>query len=125
MQLILAIGLGGALGSIARHYLNNAMGGLASRGFPLGIFTINVAGSVIIGVLVGVFATRGNPPAAIRAFLTVGLLGGFTTFSTFSLDTAVLVQRGAYLTAGLYAAGSVVVAVSGLFGGMALARAWA
>jgi fluoride exporter len=124
MQMVLAIAAGGALGALLRHYVNNAVVHVFGMSFPWGIFAINIAGSFMMGLLVGIFAHYGEVPQNFKAFLTVGILGAFTTFSTFSLDTIVLLERGALLSAALYVAGSVFFAITSLYGGMLLMRAF-
>lgn len=83
---------------------------------------VNVAGSLVMGVFAGWFLLRSGVSQEVRLFLTAGLLGGFTTFSAFSLDAIALLQRQAYWAAFLYVAGSVVAAIAALFIGLALFR---
>lgn len=123
MNTILAIALGGALGSVMRHLLNGWVGSLAG-GFPYGILACNVIGSGVMGLLVGLFAHLWEPSQAMRAFLTVGIVGGFTTFSTFSLDTVLLFERGAYGAAALYLLLSLVLSIGALVAGLGLMRLW-
>lgn len=111
-------GIGGAL----RHGVNLAAVRLFGYGFPLGTLIVNVLGSFLIGVLAGYFASRTGLSQHLRLFLTTGVLGGFTTFSAFSLDVALLVERHSYAAAAAYVTGSVVLAVGGLFLGLALFR---
>jgi CrcB protein len=118
MQTILAIAAGGAVGAVLRHFLNNALAGE----FPWGIFACNVIGSFVMGALIAFFADVAEPPAALKAFLTVGMLGAFTTFSTFSLDAVLLWERGALTAAALYTFGSVALAIGALVAGMAIVR---
>ncbi|HIF25432.1 MAG TPA: fluoride efflux transporter CrcB [Micavibrio sp.] len=123
MQMILAIAAGGAVGAVLRHYLNSFAAALLGTGFPYGIFAANILGSFLMGVLIVYFALAGEGTQTMKAsFLTVGLLGAFTTFSTFSLDAALMIERGQLITAGLYIGGSVVLAIGGLFLGMAITR---
>lgn len=123
MQMILAIAAGGALGAVLRHFLNSFAASVMGTGFPYGIFAANIIGSFLMGVLIVYFALAGEGTQTLKAsFLTVGLLGAFTTFSTFSLDAALMIERGQFLTAGLYIGGSVVLAIGGLFLGMAITR---
>lgn len=124
MKLILAITAGGAIGAVGRHLMSAQVMKLAGSGFPWGTVSVNVLGSFIMGVLVEMMALRWNVGNEMRAFLTVGILGAFTTFSTFSLDFATLLERGAGLAALGYAALSVVLAVLGLFAGLAITRAF-
>ena len=116
--VFLGAGLGGAL----RHGVNLATGRLLGTGFPYGTLTVNVVGSLAIGLLAGYFAARADPGQTWRLFLTTGLLGGFTTFSTFSLDLAVLYERSALGQAVLYLLGSVGLGVAGLFLGLLIVR---
>ncbi len=121
--LWLAVAGGGALGALARHGVNAASLRLLGPAFPWGTLIVNVAGSFVMGLLIVWFSLREPVAPALRAFLTVGVLGAFTTFSTFSLDVVTLVRDKAILEAGLYMAASVSVAIGALFAGMALARA--
>ncbi|MBM3555970.1 MAG: fluoride efflux transporter CrcB [Alphaproteobacteria bacterium] len=122
MKLVLAVALGGAIGSVARHFVAGRITHLYGTAFPWGILTVNVVGSLIMGVLAEAMALKWDVSAETRAFLTVGILGGFTTFSSFSLDVAVLVERGETLNAALYIALSVIASVAALFAGLHLAR---
>lgn len=126
MQTILAIAAGGAIGSVLRHVLNNGVTALMpagfSGGFPWGILACNVIGSALMGVLVGLFALSAEASAPWRAFLMVGVLGGFTTFSAFSADTILLWERGAFGQAALYVALSVGLSLAGLVAGLACVR---
>lgn len=122
MNLILSIAAGGAVGALARHFVAARIMHLAGGGFPWGILVCNVLGSFIMGVLVETMALKWSIGADLRAFLTVGMLGAFTTFSTFSLDTVLLLQRGESLAAGGYVVASVVFSVGGLMLGMQVMR---
>jgi CrcB protein len=95
---------------------------LFGYGFPFGTFIVNIFGSFIMGALAGYFAFRPGVAQHIRLFLTTGLLGGFTTFSAFSLDAALLIERHNYALAAGYVVGSVAASVSALFFGLALFR---
>lgn len=123
MKLVLAIAVGGALGAVARHYVAAQIAHLLGHGFPFGTLSVNVIGSFIMGVLVELMALAWSPSLELRAFMTVGLLGAFTTFSTFSLDFAVLFERGALASAFAYVLASVVLSVGALFVGLAATRA--
>jgi len=92
-------------------------------GYPFGTFCINVMGSFLMGAITEYFALKAGLSQPLRLFLTTGILGGFTTFSTFSLETGLLYQRGEAGAALIYAAGSVVVGVGALFAGLAIVRA--
>jgi len=122
MKLILAIAAGGAIGAVARHLFAAQVMHWTGGGFPWGIFIANVLGSFLMGLLVHAFMHLAEPMPALRAFLAVGVLGAFTTFSTYSLDVVLLMERGAFGQAALYAIGSAVLAILGLMGGMALGR---
>ncbi len=117
--VILGAGLGGGL----RHGVNVAVARLfPGLGFPLATLIINVLGSFLIGMLAEGFALRGAAGHPARLFLTTGVLGGFTTFSTFSLDAVALYERGETLAAAVYVLASVVAALAGLVAGLGLAR---
>ena len=109
LQLVLAVALGGALGSVARYLMGIGSTKLFGIHFPWGTLIINIAGSFLIGVFAELFALKWDLPQSGRVFLTVGICGGFTTFSTFSLDSWVLIERGAFWWTGAYIVGSVVL----------------
>ncbi|MCW5722012.1 MAG: fluoride efflux transporter CrcB [Devosia sp.] len=123
MHGFLLVGVGGAIGSMARYGLGMIIGRLWPAGFPLATLLINILGSIGMGVFVGVMA-RLLPPGQgeLRLFVAVGLLGGFTTFSSFSLDAIVLLERGELANAALYVALSVVVCLAGLYLGLLISR---
>ena len=118
----LIVFLGAGIGGALRHGVNIGSARLFGYGFPYGTLIVNVVGSFLMGVLAGYFAFRPGIGQHARLFLTTGILGGFTTFSAFSLDTALLVERHAYGMAAGYAVGSVAASVSALFFGLALFR---
>ena len=113
--------LGGGIGAALRHGINLAAARLGLA-FPVGTLAVNVAGSFLMGVLVAYFALRGGIDQHVRLLLTTGLLGGFTTFSAFSLDAALMWEKGALGQLAMYAGGSVLLSVAGLFAGMAAVR---
>lgn len=115
MKMILAIGLGGALGALSRHFMNTGIAAFLKAPFPWGTLCVNVLGCFVMGVFVAVFAAFGNPSQEVRAFLTVGLLGGFTTFSAFSLDAMTLWTAGDIKGALLYVTASVVLSIAAIF----------
>ena len=121
--VLAAVALGGAIGSLLRYFVAGAIGGTASSGFPWGIFVVNVTGGFLMGVIVEAAALKLNIGLELRAFLTVGILGGYTTFSTFSLESALLLQRGAYGLAAAYIGGSALLSIAALFAGLWLVRA--
>ena len=122
-NLLLAIAIGGGLGSLARHYLSTAI--YTVTGGTWGILAVNVVGGFAMGLIVELSALKLSLSPELRAFLTTGILGGFTTFSAFSLDSALLIERGDWTGAGSYMVGSVVLSVAGLFAGLWLVRAFA
>jgi fluoride exporter len=122
-QLILAVAAGGAVGSVARLLVGFASTRVFGLAFPWGTLIVNIAGSFLIGALVESFALRWNLPQAGQAFLTIGICGGFTTFSTFSLDAYALWQRGQPGLAAVYVLASVVLSIGALLGGLYTARA--
>jgi fluoride exporter len=122
-QLIVAVAIGGAIGSVARYLVGIGSGKLFGVGFPWGTLIINVTGSFLIGAFVGLFATKSDLPQVARVFLTVGICGGYTTFSTFSLDAWYLIERGQTAASTAYMLGSVVLSVAALVAALHLIRA--
>jgi CrcB protein len=116
--VFLGAGIGGAL----RHGVNIGAAKLLGAGFPYGTLTVNIVGSVIMGLLAEWFALKFDPGQTWRLFLTTGILGGFTTFSAFSLDTALMIERNTHLLAGVYILTSVAASIAGLFIGLLLIR---
>lgn len=123
MRSAIVVFIGAGIGGVARHFLNAWITALAGSGFPYGILAINVIGSTAMGLAAGWFALRGEPLADFRLFLATGILGGFTTFSAFSLDAALLIERGEALSASAYVTGSVALSILGLFLGLWAMRA--
>ncbi|MFL6729790.1 MAG: fluoride efflux transporter CrcB [Sphingomicrobium sp.] len=121
-MLYLIVFLGAGIGGALRHGINVGAARLFGYGFPFGTLIVNVVGSFLIGLLAGYFAFRPGVPQDVRLFLTTGILGGFTTFSAFSLDGALLIERHAYALAAVYMVGSVVAGLAALFLGLALFR---
>lgn len=120
IQTLLTVALGGALGASGRYLVNITAPRLFGHGFPYATIIVNVAGSFLMGMLVVVLAHKSGTRFA--PFLLTGVLGGFTTFSAFSLDAARLWEAGQSATAAGYVVGSVVLALAALFAGMAFAR---
>lgn len=123
MNAYLLVGLGGAIGSVARY----GSGALVARAwpqhFPLATMLVNIAGSLAMGLLVGwLTPTAPGGQTDIRLFVAVGVLGGFTTFSAFSLDAITLLERGEVMQAVLYVLGSVLIALVALYVGLVLMR---
>jgi CrcB protein len=118
MQAFLLVGIGGALGAMARYGFGKLVGVLAN-GFPIATFLVNILGSIAMGLLVGMLAkTTPQFQHEIRLFVAVGIFGGFTTFSSFSLDAITLFERGDYLLAAIYIVGSVLLCIAGLMMGL-------
>lgn len=113
--------VGGGIGAVARHGVNRAGLALLGPGFPWWTLAVNVAGSFLIGLLAGMFGALETGHHA-RLFLTTGFLGGFTTFSAFSLDALTLWERGEPLQASLYIIGSVVLSLIAAVAGLMLSR---
>jgi CrcB protein len=120
----LVVFLGGGFGSMLRHGVNQASAAMFGINFPYGTLIVNVTGSLAMGLIAGWFAFRGEGGEMLRLFLTTGILGGFTTFSAFSLDAALLWERGETAGAALYILGSVAVSILAVFAGLAMMRAW-
>ena len=121
-MLYLIVFVGAGIGGALRHGVNVGATKLFGYGFPFGTLIVNVVGSFLMGLLAGFFAYRAGVPQHVRLFLTTGILGGFTTFSTFSLDAALLVERHSFGIAAGYMIGSVAAAVAALFFGLAVFR---
>jgi CrcB protein len=122
MMGFLIVFLGGGIGAALRHGFNLLFARLFGTQFPYATLFENVTGSLVMGLLVATFAFKSDIPQHMRLFLTTGILGGYTTFSTFSLDTALLYERGELGLAALYVALSVALSIAGLFAGLALVR---
>ena len=121
-MLYLIVFLGAGIGGALRHGVNIGAAKLFGLGFPFGTLIVNIAGSFLMGLLAGYFLFRPGIGQHMRLFLTTGILGGFTTFSAFSLDAALLVERHHYGLAAGYMVGSVAASVSALFFGLAAFR---
>lgn len=118
----LVIFVGGGLGAAMRHAVNLLAMRALDLQFPYGTLFINVSGSLLMGVVAEIFALHSELSAPMRLFLTTGILGGYTTFSAFSLETALLYERGELMLAIAYAIASLVLSVGALFLGMAIVR---
>lgn len=123
MSHILLVALGGALGSVTRYLTGVGMTRLLGSGFPWGTLTVNIVGSFLIGFLVELLARKLNGAVEVRLFLVVGFLGGFTTFSSFSLEALALFERGATASAATYVLTSLFISLAAVFGGLLLGRA--
>ena len=120
--IILTVAAGGATGAVARYLLASQIGSWTGPAFPWGTFAVNVLGCAIMGLLTELFALAWSPSPEMRAFLTVGILGGFTTFSAFSLDAVLMMERNDWAPALFYVVGSVVLSLLGFFAAMRLVR---
>ena len=118
----LLVFIGGGLGSSLRHTVNVLVARAFGTAFPYHTFIINITGSIIMGLIAGYLALKGEASQPWRLFLMTGILGGYTTFSAFSLDSALLYERGEVGLALFYVLGSVVFSIAGLFAGLALMR---
>jgi len=121
-MLYLIVFLGAGIGGALRHGVNVGAARMWGFGFPYGTLIVNIVGSFLMGLLAGYFAFRPGIGQHWRLFLTTGILGGFTTFSAFSLDSALLIERHAYGLAAGYMVGSVAASISALFFGLAVFR---
>ncbi|MEQ9607210.1 MAG: fluoride efflux transporter CrcB [Kiloniellaceae bacterium] len=122
LQLIAAVAAGGALGAVGRYLAVGQVAQWLGHGWPYGTLAVNVAGSFAMGLLIELGALAWSPSPELRAFLAVGFLGAFTTFSTFSMETVLLYERGALLACAAYVAASVVLSVGAFFAALILIR---
>ena len=118
----LLVFIGGGLGSSLRHTVNMVSARYLGTGFPYHTFIINITGSIVMGLIAGYLAFKGDAAASWRLFLMTGILGGYTTFSAYSLDSIVVYERGEIGLALFYVVGSVVFSIAGLFAGITLVR---
>ena len=114
--------IGGGIGTILRHSVNVSFSRWFGTSFPFHTLFENVSGSLVMGLLAGYFAFRGHAPQDLRLFLTTGIIGGYTTFSAFSLDTVLLWERGQWTLAMVYVLASVLASIFGLVLGLATVR---
>ena len=121
---LINVALGGAVGSLARYIVGIYAGRWLGTAFPWGTLFINVTGSFLIGAFAESFALRWDAPPSVRVFLVVGICGGYTTFSTFSLDVVTLLNRGEVIAATAYMAASVVLSVAALYAALHVMRMW-
>ena len=122
-KLLISIAAGGAIGAVGRYVVATYVAQATAGEFPYGTLTVNIVGSLIMGALVALLGVAWSPGPEVRAFLTTGVLGAFTTFSLFSLDLAAMIERGDMLSAGAYATASVLLCLGGFFLGNHLIRA--
>jgi len=122
MHHLFLVMLGGAVGAGARHLVGRAALALWGPGFPVGTLFVNVVGGLAMGLLAGWLASRASGDEALRYLLGVGVLGGFTTFSAFSLEAVLMIERGELTTALFYIVASVVLSIGALFAGLQVSR---
>lgn len=122
MTQVMAIAVGGAVGSVLRYWLSTWVYALAGRGFPYGTLVVNVLGCLVMGVLFVLLVERMGENTLLRAGLLIGVLGGFTTFSTFSIETFNLIEQGAWLRAVANSVASLVLCIGATWGGVIIAR---
>jgi CrcB protein len=121
----LLVFFGGGIGASLRHAINIGCARACGTNFPYGTFVINITGSLVMGLIAGYLTFKGEASQPWRLFVMTGILGGYTTFSAFSLDTILLYERGELGLAALYVVGSVVLSILGLVTGLALVRHFA
>jgi CrcB protein len=117
--------LGGGLGASLRHAVNVGCARACGLNFPYGTFVVNITGSLVMGLIAGYLAFKGEASQPWRLFIMTGFLGGYTTFSAFSLDSVLLYERGELGLAAFYVLGSVMLSIAGLVAGLALVRHFA
>jgi fluoride exporter len=116
--------VGAGLGGVLRHSANLASARLVGPDLPVSTFLVNASGSLLVGCIAGYFAVRGHGSQALQLFLTTGILGGFTTFSAFSLEAALLWGRGQIAGCAIFVVSSVLISITGVFAGLSLVRSW-
>ena len=123
MNTLVLVAVGGAAGAVARYLIGLQTLRLFGAAWPYGTLAVNVLGGFLMGALAGLLAIRGGPDQEkLRLLLGVGVLGGFTTFSAYSLEVFAMIERRAWLQAATYSLGSVVLSVAALFAGLWLIR---
>ncbi len=122
MSQVVAIAIGGAAGSVLRYWMSTSVHALLGRGFPYGTLSVNVLGSLLMGFLFVIFLDRMGNDTVLRAGVLIGLLGGFTTFSAFSIETLNRIEQGAHLRAAVNAGASVLLCVAAAWIGVLLGR---
>lgn len=122
LKMLLFVAMGGSLGAVARYLTIMGVGHTLGTHFPYGTLVVNVLGSFILGALVEVMALKWNVSQEVRALMVVGMLGAFTTFSSFSLDVVLQIERGQLVPAITYVVASVILSIVALFLGLRLLR---
>ena len=123
MPVFLAVALGGGLGAVARYGLDRLIERRVESVFPWSTFTINISGCLVIGVVIAALVDRHHTPAWLRIGIVMGVIGGYTTFSTFAQETLDLVDARDLAETVLYVAGSIVLGVIAVYAGRSLGRA--
>ncbi|MCP5367358.1 MAG: fluoride efflux transporter CrcB [Hyphomicrobiales bacterium] len=121
-KMLISVAAGGALGATARFLAMSAIGHFAGSGFPYATLAVNVVGSFVLGGLLEFMALVWSPVEAVRAFMVVGIMGAFTTFSTFSMDVYYLVERGQVVATAAYIVASVTVSIVAFVVGLHMMR---
>lgn len=122
MNTLIAIAIGGAMGAVSRYGLNSIITAKVTTSIPVGILSINFLGSLLMGIALALFVHLWDGSQTLKAFVMIGFLGSFTTFSTFSLESFQLIERHAYVEAAIYVFGSVLLSIGGLFLGLFLTK---
>ena len=122
MNVMLSVALGGAIGAVGRYWISTQVSHMAGMAFPWGTLAVNVLGCAIMGALVELMALVWSPSQELRAFLTVGMMGALTTFSAFSVEVVLMLERDQWMTAALYISLSVILSVGAMLGAMAMLR---
>ncbi|MEE2654361.1 MAG: fluoride efflux transporter CrcB [Pseudomonadota bacterium] len=123
MYMILAIAIGGALGALGRYFITGYIQNLTGNQLPWGTLSVNIVGCALLGVLLAVISNTWSPSAEIRSFFIVGLIGSLTTFSAFSFEVVLMLEKGHWLTAASYIVLSVFCCVGATMGSMLATRA--
>ncbi|NQV47968.1 MAG: fluoride efflux transporter CrcB [Rhodospirillaceae bacterium] len=121
-KILISVAMGGAFGAVGRYLMMSGIGHFLHAGFPYATLAVNVIGSFALGSLIEVMGLVWSPSQEMRSFIVIGVIGAFTTFSTFSLDVFYLIERGQMMSAGIYIVLSVALSIAGLFAGMMVFR---
>lgn len=123
MPMFVYVAAGGAVGAVGRYGVERLTGMWLGHGFPYSTLIVNIVGSFVLGIVIETSALAWSPSPELRAMIVIGMLGAFTTFSAFSLDTVTMITRGETIPAALYVAASVFASIGALWAGMAMTRA--
>ena len=122
MKFLALAAIGGAIGASGRYLVGTAALRLFGSGYPWGTLIVNIVGALLMGILIELMALKYSGSQELRIFLATGILGGFTTFSAFSLEVAMMIERGHWSEAGIYILASVTLTIAALFVGLYLVR---